>query len=297
MTDIRRDNSIIQRPDWLPERVWPYRIRTVVVDGETIAYTDEGRGPVLLLVNDGMWSFVWNQLIERLTDGFRVVTLDFPDSGLSPDNGRAPSLRGDAAILEAVARELGLDHVTLVAHDLGGPVGLGPAMHRPELVVGFAFINTFAWPPHRASLRAMLGIVSSTPVTALDVSTNVIPRLTATRFGVGRNLDAAGRAAFLGPFRRRGPRKRFHAVMGAPRTEVGYLVEVEDALRTTLADKPVLTIYGERNDPFGFQARFKELFPAAAELVIPRGNHFPMMDDPDLVAETIATWHGRAIGG
>lgn len=291
MTDIRSDNSTIQRPDWLPETIWPYQIRDISIDDTTIAYTDEGGGPTLLLVNDGMWSFVWGQLIQRLTGSFRVVALDFPGSGLSPDTGRVPTLPGDADLLDAFAATLGLADLTLVLHDLGGPVGVGAALRRPEPVQGLVLINTFAWPPDQAGLRAMFAMVSSKPFTAFDVSTNLLPAMTSTRFGVGRHLDSDGRRAFLGPFRERDPRRRFHTMMGAARASNEYLVEIEAGLRTSLADLPVLTIYGERNDPFGFQASFKELFPAATELVVPAGNHFPMADDPDLVAETIATWH------
>jgi pimeloyl-ACP methyl ester carboxylesterase len=57
-----------------------------------------------------------------------------------------------------------------------------------------------------------------------------------------------------------------------------------------------LTIFGERNDPFGFQARWKALFPDAQQFVIPRGNHFPMCDDPQFVAETISSWHNSESG-
>lgn len=296
MTRTRPDHPTIERPDWLPQHSWPYRTRSLLVDGDAVAYTDEGEGPTLLLVHAGMWSFVWGQLIERLSDDYRVVTLDFPGSGLSPNGEGTPSLAGDASVLETFVDELDLADLTLVVHDLGGPVGLGMAMQRPELVRGLALINTFAWPPDTAGLRAMLATVSSAPVTAIDVSTNIIPRLTSGRFGVGRNLDDEARSAFLGPFRNRGPRRRFHVMMGAARRESAFLERVENGLRTTLADRPVLTVYGEHNDPFGFQARFKELLPTATELVIPGGNHFPMTDDPDLVAEKIADWHREMIG-
>lgn len=296
MTRTRRDHPTIERPDWLTEQAWPYTIRSVAVGDDTIAYTDEGEGPALLLVHAGMWSFVWGQLIGSLHGDHRVVTLDFPGSGLSPAGAHGPSIAGDARILEAFVDELGLDELTLVAHDLGGPVGLGMAMQRPGMIRGLVLINTFAWVPESAGLRAMLASVSSAPITAVDVATNIVPRLTSGRFGVGRHLDSEGRAAFLGPFRARGPRRRFHDMMGTPLREGEYLAAIEGALRTTLADRPVLTVYGERNDPFGFQARFKTLFPDATELVIPRGNHFPMADDPVLVAAAISDWHSATPG-
>ncbi len=252
-------------------------------------------GPTLLLVHDGFWSFVWGQVIDRLRDRFRVITLDFPGSGLSPAADRAVGLESDSFLLEAFVDQMALDRVTLVAHDLGGPVGIGIGLRRPELIDGMVLANTFAWPPAHRGLRAMFAIMSSRPITAFNVATNLVPRLSSGNFGVGRHLDNAQREAFLGGLQLRHSRLRFHQLMSSARISGGYLASLETALRTTLHDRPVLTIYGERNDPFGFQARFKEILPHAEELVVPKGNHFPMCDDPDGFAHRIATWHQRLI--
>ena len=66
---------------------------------------------------------------------------------------------------------------------------------------------------------------------------------------------------------------------------------VERALTVEFRDLPVLTIFGERNDPFEFQKCWKVLFPSARQLVVPNGHHFPMCDDPTLVATSIKGWY------
>jgi haloalkane dehalogenase len=58
-----------------------------------------------------------------------------------------------------------------------------------------------------------------------------------------------------------------------------------------LSDRPLLTIFGERNDPLHFQPGWKKRFPDVIQIVIPKGLHFPMCDAPDTVADAIATWH------
>ena len=295
MTQTDLNKTATERPDWLSNEVWPFQIRTAQIEGTTVAYTDEGRGPTLLLVHDGMWSFIWGQLIELLRDRFRVVTLDFPGSGLSPASASPVTLEGDSRLLESFCDHLSLGELTLIAHDLGGGVGLGFAARRPELVSGMVMSNSFGWPPHVGALRVMLKTMGSRPLTGFDVATNLIPKMSSGGFGVGRHLDKAGRAAFLGPFRNRGPRRRFHDLMGSVMAEIDYLAGVEKALTTTLSGKPLLTIYGERNDPFGFQAKFREYFPDAEEMVIPKGNHFPMCDDPDGFARAVAEWHMRIV--
>ena len=40
-----------------------------------------------------------------------------------------------------------------------------------------------------------------------------------------------------------------------------------------------------------FQPKWKTRFPHATQITIPKSYHFPMCDNPQLVARTIAQWH------
>lgn len=306
MTETRPDNHrAIERPEWLTDDAWPFEIRTAVFDSSTGAevggiegedlicsYTDEGSGPTLLLVHDGMCSYLWVHLIGLLRDRFRVVTLDFPGSGLSPAGGGPVTLEADSRVLEAFVDHLELEGLTLIAHDLGGGVSLGLATRRPELIEGLALINTFAWPPHTQALRGMLRFMGSAPVAALNSGTNLVARASSGRFGVGRHLDRAQREAFVHMFHHKSSRRRFHEMMRSAARDRDYLANVERGL-ARLRGRPVLTIFGARNDPFRFQDRWLEHFPNAEQMVIPGGYHFPMCDEPGLVAERIALWRSR----
>jgi pimeloyl-ACP methyl ester carboxylesterase len=64
---------------------------------------------------------------------------------------------------------------------------------------------------------------------------------------------------------------------------------------TVLADTPVLTVFGARNDPFGFQARLAERFADHEGVVVAGGNHFPMMDAPDVFTSSVRDWHRRRV--
>jgi pimeloyl-ACP methyl ester carboxylesterase len=68
------------------------------------------------------------------------------------------------------------------------------------------------------------------------------------------------------------------------------LGQIQTALRTSLRDRPVLTIFGQYNDPLHFQRRWHELFPHVCQVVIASGNHFPVNDDPQGVAAAIRAW-------
>lgn len=141
----------------------------------------------------------------------------------------------------------------------------------------------------------MLRIVSSRPMTGIDRATGFIPRVSSGKNGVGLHLDEASKQTFVAGMRQPGQTARFHRLM---RDALGSDELYERVERTTtekLRDRPVLTIFGEKNDPFGFQRRHHETFPNHQGHVIPGGNHFPMMDDPDFFAATLAEWVGREV--
>ncbi len=284
------------RPDWLPEAEYPFQIRNMKLGEQSVAYVDEGKGSTLLFVHTGMWSFIFRDVILRLRDDFRCITLDFPGFGLSPDPaGDDLGLEAQAQLLERFVIKLGLDDLTLIMHDLGGVVGTGFAASRPDLIAAFVMSNTFVWKPDSKKLTRMLAMASRKPITVLDSGTRLIPRLTAGKSGVGLRLTKSGRKAFLGPFRDRLRITRFHSMLRDALQADDLYTRLESATSGVLSSRPVLTIFGEKNDPFDFQERHRATFADHESLVISNGNHFPMMDDPDLFAATVREWVRRKV--
>ncbi len=287
--------TTIDRPDWLALDLFPFTVRSLDLPGGTVAYVDEGEGPTLLFVHAGMWSFLFRDVIAHLRADFRCIALDFPGYGLAPDAERPLSLREISAVLGEVVDELDLTDVTLVLHDLGGPAALAMAGPRADRIRGLVLANTFLWTPDTRALRTMLRTMGSRPVAAAMTATNLLVRLSAGRFGVGRHLSRAERRTFRGPYRRWAHRWRFHSTMRSAIGDPDLTAAAERAAVGPLNDRPVLTIFGERNDPFGFQARHEATFPDHEGIVVEGGNHFPMMDAPDLFAETVREWHLRKV--
>jgi haloalkane dehalogenase len=275
------------RPAWLTEECWPFSTAAVSVHTPAVAYTDTGAGPVLLFIHVGMWSILWRDVIVALRDRYRCVTLDAPGNGLSARPAGRPTLTGAADSIDGVVGHLGLDGITLVLHDLGGPAGLEAAARWPERVSGIVAVNTFAWRPSGTMFKGMLAFMGNPVVAEVDAHTAWLPRAASTRWGVGRRWDRLTRKAF-----RRGmgrtQRRDFHRYMADARRHDYDLVQ---STLARLADRPVLTVFGERNDPLRFQPKWKRYFPEAEQLVIPKGLHFPMCDTPRAVADAIDTWH------
>ena len=276
-------------PDWLPPAVWPFKTTQIDVDGCAIAISEVGAGPVLLFYT-GIGSFVWRDVMTRLSADFRCITLDPPGMGLSAPVARAETtLSNSARAVTAVIRALDLTEATLVIHDSGGPPALAAAGRTPDRIRGIVGINTFGWKPQGRAFRGMLALMGNPAMRRVDLATGLLALVTSTTFGVGRHLDDVSRRAYRAGLTR--SMGSFHDYLGQARFSDEIYDEVTRALTGPFRRLPLLTIFGERNDPLGFQPQWKHLFPGARQVVIPKGNHFPMCDDPDFVAETIRSWH------
>jgi len=282
----------MRRPAWLPVEVWPWDVLAVEVDGRRIAVSEAGVGPTLLFYT-GIGSFVWRDLIMHLSTDFRCVTLDPPGIGISGRIAPADaSLERSAQAVAAVMDVLELADVTLVAHDTGGPAAFAAAADRPSRVRGLVAVNTFGWRPTGRAFRGMLTLMGSESVRQFSIRTGALARLTASTFGTGRHLDRQTRRAYRAGFRR--SMTVFHDYLRDARDSLLY-EEIAAGFAGPLRPLPVLTVFGERNDPFRFQRQWKTRFPEARQVVIPRGNHFPMCDDPAFVADQIRRFHREAV--
>jgi len=289
-------NDALERPEWLPPERWPFALQRYEhrPSGHkpiVIHYSDEGDGPVLVFVHAGMWSFIWRDVIAELRSEFRCITLDFPGDGLSQGQPVDVNLEAFPSVVNGLLDHLEVESATFVVHDLGGVVGVVAAGQRPERVDGLVATNSFAWPAEGRALKVMLGIMGSRLATGVLGTFRVIPRVSQSKSGVGRHYDNGDRDAFFGPYRTRTLSRNFHRAMRSARHSTGVFKEAEDALRSELAQLPVFTVFGEKNDPFGFADRWQNLFPAATCWTVPGGNHFPMCDEPTGYVERLRAWH------
>jgi haloalkane dehalogenase len=244
-----------------------------------------------LFVHTGFWSFIWRDVILRLANDFRCICFDAPGTGQSDRLAtNCVSLEKASRVLTAVVQSHNLTDVTLVVHDLGGPSGIAGAARVPDRIRSLCAVNAFAWKPTGLPFRGMLAFMGSKIVQEVDAMTQILPRITSGAFGIGLNLDAASRQAFFAGVGHQGARA-FHAYLRDARKSQTIYEQLDRAFSGPFRRLPAVTIFGERNDPLGFQPRWKQLFPEARQVVVPKGNHFPMCDAPDLVAATIRQFH------
>ena len=125
----------------------PTHYRVVSVDDLRIFYREAGapHSPAVLLLHGfPSSSRMWQPLLDRLAERYRLIAPDYPGFGHSdapPADEFGYTFDRIAAYVERFADLLGLDRYTLVVQDYGGPVGMRLAVRRPECVEALVVQN------------------------------------------------------------------------------------------------------------------------------------------------------------
>ena len=172
----------------------------------------------------------WRGYIAALHNDFRCVAMDYPGYGMSdapPGYGFTP--KEHSMVLERFVDRLGLGDLTLMVQDWGGPIGLGFAGRRPELVRRLIVGNTFAWPLSGEWRIRLFSWVMGGPIGwSLTWAFNFVPKVFFAR-GLAQKTAPAVRAMYLAPWR---DRARRGAAVIAPRQLIKASPTSERSKRT-----------------------------------------------------------------
>jgi cis-3-alkyl-4-acyloxetan-2-one decarboxylase len=280
------------------EGTFPFEARYASAGDARLHFVDEGPadGPVLLFAHGNpTWSYLWRHAIAELSSqGHRCIAFDHMGFGRSdkPPTLSAYSLQRHVDNAIALIEELDLRDVTLIAHDWGGPIGLGALLARPDRLKAVVLMNTWAWelpsflPPFLREFRTEgLG-----EILALggNLFVESIPGGMARR-----EVDPVMMEAYRAPFPDYWSRAGTLAFQREiPLTERDRSAPVMASIQERLPslDVPVLLVWGMRDPVFQpvFLDQWRELFPSAQTVELERASHFLVEDDPEGVTSAIA---------
>ena len=269
---------------------FPFEPRYADQNGLRMHYVDEGDGdPVLCLHGEPTWSYLYRKMIPRLSTVARVVAPDYFGFGRSdkPTDRDWYSFDRHCGSVLGLVETLGLDRLTVVLQDWGGPIGMRLAVERPELVERLVVLNTGVgggrapndvWLRFREVVRAAGG----------DFQPGRLIRTASVR-GLSDEAMAAYDAPFPTPESKAGPLMFPEQVPTEPEhPNAAPLLAIRDAL--TSWEKPTLVLFGDSDPIFppAVAERIAELIPGAlpAETIANAG-HFVQEDAGEEVAARI----------
>ena len=274
-------------PQWF-DSIQRAPVRTVVVDGQRLAYLESGEGPPVILVHGlggSMWQ--WEYQDSALAASHRVITLDLLGSGLSdkPDIAYHPE-----QIVEFFLKfmdRLGIERAALVGNSMGAGVVIGMALTHPERVDRLILIDGLP-----SGVREKLG----SPLIRRAVDTRAPAWLVRlANWLVGRRFtekvlrEVVHDPGVLTPLViERAYRNRklpglipplLALTRNLPLWEEGF------ALRLHEIKQPTLVLWGNDDHIFPKEVgrELHEIIPGSSFMVIPKAGHIPQWERPEAV--------------
>lgn len=281
----------------VPFEIYPFADHWLDIDGLTLHYIDEGSGPTILFFHGNpAWSLLYRNIIPSLSANFRCVCVDYPGYGFSE---RPPVEQYDylpkthSRLMERVVDTLGLRDLVTFHQDWGGPIGLGFAGRRPELIKKLIIGNTFAFPidkdPRFEQLKMFSLMMGGSHNKKNVIEDNIFlrtvtPLLRQEQDRRDRTLGDAVSEAYNAPWSKAEWRYPTWIMPNQIALGVEFLAEVEAGM-AHLRDVPTLLFWGEQDQvcvPV-LAERFKELLPKHRFVPLPDANHFIQEDCPDVI--------------
>jgi pimeloyl-ACP methyl ester carboxylesterase len=295
--DAGDDYGATASPDWRQTN-WAEELKQVEIDGTPINYVDVGspglHEPVVLVHGlGGQWQN-WLENIPRLAQERRVLALDLPGHGLTPEptDGEI-SISGYGRCVDAFCERLGLGKVALVGNSMGGFVAAEVTIQFPERV-------------------SRLTLVSAAGISSADALQQPVLLFGRVAAAIATNTAARQRSLAARPITRHSALllvARHPRLLKADLAYEGFFKGAgkpgfDDALRACLnydfrdrlpdVKVPTLIVWGEKDSiiPVRDANEFERLIADSRKIVMRDTGHIPMAERPqafnDVLCEFLA---------
>lgn len=112
------------------------------VNGTTLHYVRGGSGPAIILIHGFPedW-YEYHKIMPRLAKRFDVIAVDLRGIGGSSPTSAGYDAANLAEDIHQLARQLGLEHIYVVGHDIGGMVAYAFVRRYPQVTRGAMILD------------------------------------------------------------------------------------------------------------------------------------------------------------
>ncbi len=274
-----------------------FKFSQLEVGTHTMAYIDEGAGPVVLLLHGApMTSLGFIRVIRGLRSRYRVLAPDLPGFGFS---SAGPDFSGRLdEYAQAIARfceALELRNFYAFVHDSSACVGLAAFCKLPVQPAGVIVSDTVPIPlTGRAWAIKMIlrHVMGATWMRWINRRWNLLPWAVVRLAPMFKPFSKEEREAMLAQFEAPASRDRILELFAQMGRSDGFMRALAQQLQEKLAQVPALILFGQL-DPMricGGVARWRRYFLRSEVCIIPREEHFPILGSGEVVAQAIDRW-------
>jgi pimeloyl-ACP methyl ester carboxylesterase len=255
---------------------------------------DKSKPAILFIHGFPDYWYTWRDMMDGLSGDYYTIAVDQRGYNLSdkPKGEQNYAMSFLVEDIAAVARQLGVQHMTVVGHDWGGAVAWEVAMRQPQLVERLVVLNL----PHLRGIRRelasneqqyknsayarfFLGPDAAKSLTTEKLVDAAVPDKTKTALRE-RYQQALGRSdieAMLSYYRQNYPKEPY-AVDASPVQKI---------------QAPVLLIHGLR-DPFLLPGALNNTWDWLDQdltlYTLPDAGHWVQHDQPEKVLRMVKAW-------
>ncbi|MEM8553058.1 MAG: haloalkane dehalogenase [Pseudomonadota bacterium] len=288
---------------------FPYSKETVSVLDSTMAYVDEGDGPVVLFLHGNPTSsYLWRNIIPYVSDDHRAIAVDLIGMGDSGKPNIGYTFEEHAAYLDAFIEELGLEDITFVIHDWGSVLGMRYARLNESNTRGIAFMEAIVPPampaPNYEAMGPEVGELFRNLRTQgvgeeMMLQNNFFVETVMPQFGVLRDLSDEEMAAYRAPFPT--PESRLPTLVwprqipigGQPAETTAVVLENGKWLQETDLPKLYFAATPGSLNPQAVAEFFASSLPNIEVVNVGAGLHFIQEDQPHAIGEALRRWLGE----
>ena len=286
-----------------PSAKFPFESKFVTIDGYKIRYVEEGQGePILFIHGNPTSSYLWRNILPTVANATRKrgIALDLLGFGKSDKPNIEYALKLHNHIVERFIEKLGLDNLTLVLHDWGGPLGMYYAVHHPEKIKGIALMETFMWDMRWQAfpimfrvifwlLRSPIGFIMSQVMNRFI--NQFIPAGVVNKENLTHEVMQGYREPFPTIQSRRAIRvfPKLLPIQGRPRASAEVMKEIETGLSSLAC--PMLWILNEQGSlTENYIPWLRKKIPQITTKNFGNGRHFMQEDNPEKLSQIISEW-------